>query len=168
MLRMHLSLAFGVIRPYYIGEGFCVPGALLFADTDDELEIAWQDSARTRISMVTARRTAGRWATPAGVRVGTTLAELEELNGGPFTLSGFGWDYGGGLGSWENGRLAGTLTEGIHFRFDADDDALLALGGGPAVEALHREQLVRSDHPSAQRAGITVVFGPLPEEEFCG
>ena len=30
---------------------------------------------------------------PGGVAIGTTLEELEALNGGSFTFSGFGWDY---------------------------------------------------------------------------
>jgi hypothetical protein len=42
---------------------------------------------------------------PGGVRIGTTLDELEALNGEPFTFSGFGWDYGGGT-SFQSGRLA--------------------------------------------------------------
>jgi hypothetical protein len=34
-----------------------------------------------------------------------TLAQLEKLNGKPFTFSGFGWDYGGGVAGWGGGKL---------------------------------------------------------------
>lgn len=34
-----------------------------------------------------------------------TLQQLEKINGGPFVLTGFGWDYGGMVASWERGRL---------------------------------------------------------------
>jgi len=42
---------------------------------------------------------------PGGVRAGMRLAEVEAINGEPFTLSGFGWDYGGS--AWiKSGKLA--------------------------------------------------------------
>ena len=157
--------------PYYIGEGFCVPGTVAFAGTPDELEIAWQDDAQTRVAAVRMSTPGGRWATRSGIRVGTTLEALQLLNDGPFTFSGFGWDYGGGLSSWEDGRLDAELSDGIGLRLDADNEAASGLGIDYAV--IHGEQLVRSDHPVARRAGIrvtdiTVTFGPLPEEAFCG
>lgn len=46
-----------------------------------------------------------KMTTPGGVRQGQTVAEVEALNGEPFSLSGFGWDYGGG--AWiQSGKLA--------------------------------------------------------------
>ena len=42
---------------------------------------------------------------PGGVRAGMSVAEVEALNGEPFTLSGFGWDYGGAAG-FQSGNLA--------------------------------------------------------------
>ena len=38
-----------------------------------------------------------RWQTSNGIRFGTRLTELEERNGGPFTISGFGYNYGGNV-----------------------------------------------------------------------
>jgi hypothetical protein len=40
-----------------------------------------------------------------GLRIGTTIDEAEALNGGPFELWGFFWDYGGGT-SFAEGKLA--------------------------------------------------------------
>jgi len=46
--------------PVSIGEGFCTPGTRVLADTPDEIEIAWQDAARTRVAFVVASRAGGR------------------------------------------------------------------------------------------------------------
>jgi hypothetical protein len=42
---------------------------------------------------------------PGGVRIGQSLAEIEAMNGEPFTLAGFGWDYGGNAG-FDSGALS--------------------------------------------------------------
>lgn len=42
---------------------------------------------------------------PGGVRIGQTVAEVQALNGEPFTLWGFYWDYGGSA-TFESGKLA--------------------------------------------------------------
>lgn len=42
---------------------------------------------------------------PGGVRTGLSLAQVEALNGEPFTLLGFGWDYGG-YASFQTGALS--------------------------------------------------------------
>jgi hypothetical protein len=42
---------------------------------------------------------------PGGVHVGMRLDELEAVNEGPFSLYGFGWDYGGSAG-FETGPLS--------------------------------------------------------------
>src|SRR6218665_3417228 len=43
--------------------------------------------------------------TPTGVKIGMTVAEVEAINGAPFILGGFWWDYGGGS-TFETGVLA--------------------------------------------------------------
>ncbi|WP_240232381.1 hypothetical protein [Devosia lacusdianchii] len=47
-----------------------------------------------------------------GVHIGTTLAELEAINGEAFTFNGFGWDYGG-FASFRTGALS-NLPGGCH------------------------------------------------------
>jgi hypothetical protein len=46
----------------------------------------------------------GNWGTEYGLGLGTTLKELEKMNGKPFQFAGFGWDYGG-IVTWEGGNL---------------------------------------------------------------
>ena len=45
-----------------------------------------------------------------GISLGTSLQELEHLNGRPFTLAGFGWDYAGVITDWNGGALDSVLT----------------------------------------------------------
>ena len=73
-------------------EGEEYPGVSIHAGTADELRVAFTaDSKRIRFVRVIGRN----WKTTLGVRLGTTLAELERINGGPFNFNGFGWDLGG-------------------------------------------------------------------------
>lgn len=46
---------------------------------------------------------------PAGVRVGMTVAEVEAINGAPFAIGGFWWDYGG-YAMIDTGKLANADT----------------------------------------------------------
>lgn len=45
------------------------------------------------------------WQTGEGLKIGSTVAEVEKANGKPFKISGFGWDYGGFAIGWEGGAL---------------------------------------------------------------
>lgn len=45
------------------------------------------------------------WQSAEGLKVGSDLAALQAANGKAFKLSGFGWDYGGFVISWEGGAL---------------------------------------------------------------
>lgn len=96
------------------GEGELIAGDVLFPnDSARRVEIFWDDStARTRISMLRLRGTHSTWRVAPGVSLGTTLAELERLNGRPFTLAGFGWDYSGTVLSWNGGALDSLWSRG--------------------------------------------------------
>jgi hypothetical protein len=45
------------------------------------------------------------WRLANGLRRELSLAEVEALNGRPFALSGFEWDFGGYVTDWKKGRL---------------------------------------------------------------
>ena len=75
-------------------EGQEEPGAFLFKDSPDELQVFFSEDSK---KIESVRIVGKNWASKDGLRIGTTLAELEKLNGGPFQFSGFGWDYGGNV-----------------------------------------------------------------------
>jgi len=51
-----------------------------------------------------------RWHTMQGITTGTSLKELEYLNGRPFHLAGFAWDYSGTVTNWNHGTLTHSLA----------------------------------------------------------
>lgn len=91
----------------HLGEGETVPGTVLFpGDSSRRLTVIWEDSiARTRPTRVTVGSRETRWFVIPGVSLGTSLSELESLNGKPFKLFGFEWDYAGTVSGWDGGRL---------------------------------------------------------------
>ena len=88
-------------------EGSKLKATVVFGnDKRRRLEFLWHDErARRRPSMITVDRGSG-WRTPHGVGIGLGLAEVERLNGKPFELAGFDWDYGGTVYDWKAGMLA--------------------------------------------------------------
>lgn len=64
-----------------------------------------------------------KFKTKEGVTLGTTLKELEALNGKPFEILGFGWDYGGFVATWSGGKLAQIFSkEKIAIQLGARED----------------------------------------------
>lgn len=95
-----------------VGEGMTEPGTVIYPDDPARrVDIFWHDGeARRRPLSVLVRSEGSLWQGPAGIRLGSTLAEVEALNGGPFELLGFDWDQGGYVTAW-NGKLGATTGE---------------------------------------------------------
>jgi hypothetical protein len=95
-----------------LGEGETAPGTVLFPDDSlKRIEILWQDVPRRRFpSRAILRGSKSVWKLPRGISLGTSLRELEGMNGSPFTLAGFAWDYEGVVFSWAGGALDTALA----------------------------------------------------------
>lgn len=91
-----------------LGEGETAPGTEVFGnDSLRRFLVTWLDTLERRgPDRVELAGDSTLWRSGAGVTLGLPLARLEEINGGPFTLLGFGWDYGGTVSSWDGGTLA--------------------------------------------------------------
>jgi hypothetical protein len=88
------------------------------------VEVLWHDdNTRSRPATITVGFRS-HWRAVRGLHIGTELAEVEKINGKPFKLRGFDWEYGGRVSSWEGGALA-KLNGGCELRlgFDAWADA---------------------------------------------
>ncbi|HET7105769.1 MAG TPA: hypothetical protein VFI38_03100 [Candidatus Acidoferrum sp.] len=90
-----------------LGEGFTEPATFLFQDDPlSKIAISWKDKEKkaypARVQIDGQR---SGWNTYGRVTLGTSLKELEKLNGGAFELFGFEWDYSGTVASWEKGKL---------------------------------------------------------------
>ncbi len=75
---------------------------------EKRIDILWHDNyARPNVVII---RNGSTWPVAVTgldkpVAAGTTLEEIERMNGKPFTLTGFGWDLGGYTNGWDGGRL---------------------------------------------------------------
>jgi hypothetical protein len=89
----------------------------LFPATEKEVEIYWKDGKeyqQIQDVIVRVHYSADRkptfnspWnAKDAGIHLGMQLSEVVQFNGKTFTITGFGWDLGGNVVSWEGGKLA--------------------------------------------------------------
>lgn len=83
------------------------PGTVIFPnDPKYRASFVWKDSKkRDAPEMIRITDKNSSWQLDNGVSTGFTLLALEKLNGKPFKLSGFDWDYGGNVLSWNGGKL---------------------------------------------------------------
>ncbi len=94
-----------------IGQGEEEPGTIVFPrDPLQTIVILWKSqSLRVSPKHARVRGDQSAWMVAPGVRLGLSLQELEALNGGPFTLTGFGDAYEGTVLSWDRGALDRAL-----------------------------------------------------------
>jgi hypothetical protein len=129
-----------------VGEGETRPGTLVFPDDPRRrLSVVWAE--RTRPGQATWLMVNGesRWRGYRDIGIGTDLRTLERLNGRPFVLAGFAWDYGGTVVDWQGGRLTAIATERCRL--------IVRLGPPPNANRALVEQVVGdrdfpSDHPA--------------------
>lgn len=83
--------------PVEESESLYDPGTVIFPDDPlRKVSIKWHDEENYRYpSELYVWGDSSLWKTDRGITLGTTVRELEVLNGKPFGLAGFGWDYGG-------------------------------------------------------------------------
>jgi hypothetical protein len=125
-----------------LGEGETAPGTVLYpSDSLRRLEIIWRDTvAQQGPSRIILRGHGSRWQVGRGISLGTSLQDLERLNGGPFTLAGFGWDYAGVVTSWNGGSLERALA-GIKLYLDP--------GPAQSESAPYSQVIGDRDYPSS-------------------
>lgn len=155
----------------YGAEGEESMASILYPNSADQVEIAWSnDNKREGVGSVTHYAfydsdndrliTTSRWKTISGVKLGTTLTQLNETNGKPFIFSGFGWDYGGFIMDFQDGKLD-KLPISIHinisdFLNESDNDDYNALMG---------DNEFKSDNPIAVRLNPVVTMIEIWKEE---
>lgn len=133
-------------------EGFFSMGTILKTEPESHIEITWQnEKLRAGIVSVTLVSdqdwysdsvASGKWKTQQGVQLGMSVQELQNLNGRPFTFSGFGWDYAGVVTDWQQGQMenqgvAVQLSEGPYSGKLTNEESAQLMG----------DVSVQSDHP---------------------
>lgn len=89
----------------HVAEGEMTTGMALWPnDPKRRVEVFFSESPGKRVETVRVDRKGSVWRL-GGVGVGSKLAVVVAVNGGPVNVGGFGWDYGGGVDA-RGGRLA--------------------------------------------------------------
>ncbi len=89
-----------------------VMASVLYAkDPKQRLEVWWSKPANRSDTHLIVINGQSDWIAPGELHLGLTLAELEQINGKPFKLSGFDKDHVAALSDWNGGQL-GALTGG--------------------------------------------------------
>jgi hypothetical protein len=142
----------------YIAEGNETRGTIVFPnDEAKRVEIVWRDT-RQRQRPEWIRVPAGsRWATIAGIRNGTSLVDVEKLNGKPFQLSGFDWDFGGLVTDWRKGALAKlSVPCQLQLRFDRTIPDRATAAQRRAADATSGDRDLLSSSPDLRRFPVQV------------
>ena len=85
------------------------------------------------------------WKTQSGIGMGSSLEDLEDVNGGPFKFYGFEWDYAGTTNEWQDGKINKNLTV-----------VLTPVNPEAVFPELLGDQLFSSENPKAREAGLKV------------
>jgi hypothetical protein len=130
-----------------IGEGEMVTATIVFPNTPNELIVEWQNELEyKKLSRIRIEKEDSDWKTEEGIKIGTTLDELIEINGKDFNFYGFDWDYGGTTNEWEEGNINSQLTV-----------ILEPKNPKGASQELAGDGVFSSSHPAAKEAELEVV-----------
>ena len=134
-------------------EGELIDGAVINPGTDKELQVVWEPEAVGR--RIEAVRIIGKaWKFENGLAVGMTVSDVAKINGMPFKMNGFDWDYGG-YARFDGGALAA----GVSVRFRPGEEKYSAeITGNKHLPSTSTALLAANPLVSA----ITVTFGRHP------
>jgi hypothetical protein len=140
-------------------DGQELPGTVIFpVDPVRRIEIFWKDpSTRSSPSEVHVFGEKTHWRLMKEITLGTTLTDLERLNGRPFEIAGWGWDYGGIVCNWNGGSLDAILPIerlGSVVLYTEGFEDLAAV----EQESLHGDSCHPSSLPLIRRLNPSVVF----------
>ena len=137
-----------------VGDGEIQPLTVLFAeDPQRRIELLWKDPGKnTEPAFATIRGKASRWHAVHGISLGTTLPDLERINGRPFrfALTNDGTDMAEEHISWQGGLLEKD--------FQGDGRIILFLVSNPNSLAFASERLMSSYGPAAHPIEMKVRF----------
>jgi hypothetical protein len=129
-------------------EGTTVIATTIYpGDEQAAIEVHWFDEEKSEYlgTVYLAANDSG----PGGVRIGMGIEEIAAINGAPFDLLGFGWDYGGAAWFEE-----GTLSEApggcsVNIRLSTSADEALS---DAEMTAISGDVILRSDDPNVIKA----------------
>ncbi len=131
-------------------EGTTLDGIRLFPGTDRELELIYNQEGDEKI-ITDVVVVGSAWKFECGLKVGMSIEEVEKINGRPFKVAGFDWDYGG-FANFEGGKLA----RGVSLRFYPTAEKVSEKLSGD-IQIKSTDKLLRAAKPVVQER-ITVML----------
>lgn len=104
-------------------EGSELSAVQLWKGTGRELEVIYDDEGQGK-ELMEVRIIGKDWQLPGGLKHGMSIEQVEKINGKPFKVFGFQWDYAGYANFEDGGKLQGSI--GIRFDPGVETDASLA------------------------------------------
>ncbi len=114
-------------------EGEEIDGVRLFGGTDREIEIIFNPEGDEK-EIWDVRIIGKGWKFANGLTPKMSIAELEKINGKPYLVSGFDWDYGG-WANFEGGKLEGKVS----IRFSPEGDVDQSLSGDKQIPSTNKK-----------------------------
>lgn len=126
-------------------------------DPDRRIEVLFaNEEERTGLITVMVTSPTSLWKGPANLAIGAGIADVEAANGEPFTVQGFGWDYGGFVSDWKGGTF-GAADQAcrpiVRFHTQGDDVAPEILGDG--AQPMSDDPAVLKADPKVALFGIS-------------
>jgi hypothetical protein len=133
-------------------DGKQVRVSVLFPNTSKQVLLYWADKQfQQKLASVEVTGTSNPWHTAAGLQLGLHLTDVKALNKGDFSVSGFGWAYGGYVVSWEGGKLD---RQGIGAAFAKQTDTNLETA---EMAAISGDTEFYTNHQTLQKQNPIVV-----------
>jgi hypothetical protein len=107
---------------------------ILWKGTGRELHVVYDEESAGK-ELLEATIIGKDWKLPGGLRRGMSIEQVEKINGKPFQVMGFGWDYAG----WANFEGGGLLQQGFSLRFDPGVETDQSLSGDRLIPSTNRK-----------------------------
>ncbi|MDH3246123.1 MAG: SH3 domain-containing protein [Saprospiraceae bacterium] len=118
-------------RTVPLGEGESIEATVVYPSSPRELLLLWEQQDYVNLAEIRFEHPRSPWKTSQGLAIGSSLRQIENLNGESFLISGFGWDYGGTTLDWRRG----AISESVVLIFEEPERVHSTLVGDHAVSS---------------------------------
>lgn len=129
--------------------------AIFPKDPARKLFVSFFDDEMTKLSAIGPAEGASHWSI-AGLKLGSSLADVIKANGGKFEISGFEWDYGGYVTDLQGGKLSsldGGCVVTIRFNPPEGKEVPAALSGEKSIPSSDAKLAKLAPHVSDIQLG---------------
>ena len=96
-----------VKRDVAVGERQIAKGTVVYPDSENELIVIWKEGQEfQKPASVKISKENASWQTSQGIKIGTPIERLIQVNGKDFEFHGFEWDHAGLVTSWNDGNIS--------------------------------------------------------------